>query len=128
MKKQNSVSSEEYKPAKENDVEASEVEKLKTELEMCKKGKAFIENEYRKCEKELRMKTEEAEKFKIEIKDLRTIVKLRNELKKKNIDDSFMDVEEDKTSDDAELLVDMRKRGFRKGSPQTDSIPNTKVD
>ena len=39
-----------------------------------------------------------------------------------------MDVEEDKTSDDAELLVDMRKRGFRKGSPQTDSIPNTKVD
>ena len=125
--KQNSVSSEEYKPAKENDVEASEVEKLKTELEICKKGKAFIENEYRKCEKELRMKTEEAEKFKIEIKDLRTIVKLRNELKKKNIDVSFMDVEEDESSGDAELLVDMKKTGFRKGSPQTESIPNKKV-
>ena len=55
-------------------------------------------------------------------------MKLRNELIKKNIDDSFMDVEEDKTSDDAELLVDMRKRGFRKASPQTDSIPNKKVD
>ena len=71
---------------------------------MCRKVKVFIENEYRKWEKELRMKTEEAEKYKIEIKDLRTIVKLRNELKKKNIED-------------AELLVDMRKRGFRKGSP-----------
>ena len=55
-------------------------------------------------------------------------MKLRNELKKTNIDDSFMDVEEDKTSDDAELLFEMRKRGFRKASPQTDYIPNKKVD
>ena len=55
--KQNTASNEKNKSVKEHDaLEASELEKLKNELEMCKKSKAFIENEYIKCEKELRIK------------------------------------------------------------------------
>ena len=37
-------------------------------------------NEYLKCEKELRVKTEEAENLKTEIKDLKEIAKLSEQL------------------------------------------------
>ena len=50
------------------------VKKLKGELKKCKESKEYIENEYFKCESELSRKTEEVEKIKIEVKDLRKII------------------------------------------------------
>ena len=44
---------------------------LKKELKKCREGRTKIENEYVKCEKELRKKTEEVEILKVEVKDLK---------------------------------------------------------
>ena len=53
---------------------------LMKEFKECQESKRNIEKEYFQCEQELRNKTEEVEKFKIEVKDLRTIVDLRRQL------------------------------------------------
>ena len=92
---------------------------LKKELNKCKKSKEFIEKEYIKCEKELRSKTEEAEQFKIEIKDLRKMIELREEIEDIG-SDSVVDEEED-----IEFLDQMKKRGFSRKSPQDQSVPKT---
>ena len=54
-----------------------EKQNILKELRETQKSKNNIEKEYQMCEQELRMKTEELEKYKIENKDLRTIVELR---------------------------------------------------
>ena len=97
-----------------------ELEKVKLELKECKMSKEYIENEYYKCEKMLREKTEDAEKIKIENKDLKKIIELRNELKDKKINDvPFNDNEED----EARSLINMKNKGFTRKSPHTESIP-----
>ena len=58
---------------------------LKKELKKCKEGKKHIENEYYKCEKELRNKTVEVEKLKIELKE---IMRLKKEVKDNGIDNT----------------------------------------
>ena len=99
----------------------SELVKLKQELKKCKESKDILAKEYVECEKELRIKTEELEKSKIEVKDLRKIVKLRNELQDKNIDLSFMDIDEGESVDDLEVLLKAKNKGFSRQSPQTEA-------
>ena len=65
---------------KKKNGEDKKSQNLSKELRDCQTSKKNIENEYFQCEKELRIKTEELEKCKIEIKDLRTIVDLRKQL------------------------------------------------
>ena len=87
---------------------------IKSELQKCKK-------ELAKCNHELFTRTEEVEKLKLEVKDLREIVKLRDELNQKN--DSMMEVDE---VNDAGVLVSLKKSGFKRKNPQTESIRNCK--
>ena len=61
----------EKEDAKNDDQNGSELAKLKKELKKCNESKDAFEKEYFKCEKELRIKTEETEKLKLEIRDLR---------------------------------------------------------
>ena len=63
-----------------------ELKSAKKELNRCEKGKKHIENEYFKCEKELKIKTEEVEKLKTEIRDLKAIINLSNKLEDEHID------------------------------------------
>ena len=71
---------------------------LLKELKASQTSKTKIENEYFSCEKELRIKTEELEKLKIENKDLRTIIELKKQLKQRADDDMNMEVEEEDTA------------------------------
>ena len=57
-----------------------ELKDVKKQLKECRKEKQNIEIEYYKCEKELNLKTEECEKLKIVIKDLKEIEQLKNNL------------------------------------------------
>ena len=50
---------------------------VKKQLKECQKTKKMVENEYSKCAKELNLKTEECEKLKIVIKDLKQILDLK---------------------------------------------------
>ena len=59
---------------------------LLKDLKECKAKKKSLENEYSQCEQQLRVKTEEYEKLKIEVQDLRTIVDLRKQLDEKEND------------------------------------------
>ena len=68
------------------------------ELKECQASKKNIENEYIQCEQGLRSKTEELEKFKIEVKDLRTIVDLREQL-------DIRDNEKSDLDDKSKLLI-----------------------
>ena len=65
---------EEFQP------EDEELTDVKKQLKECRKEKQNIEIEYYKCEKELNLKTEECEKLKIVIKDLKEIEQLKNDL------------------------------------------------
>ena len=56
---------------------------LLKELKECQASKKNVEDEYSKCEQELRIKTGEYERLKIEVQDLRTIVDLRKQLDEK---------------------------------------------
>ena len=80
--KPNASKPNEKEDAENVDQNGSELAKLKKEFNKCNKSKSAFEREYFKCEKELRIKTEETQKLKLEIKDLRKIVKLRDEMKK----------------------------------------------
>ena len=53
------------------------------------------EKQYFQCEKELRAKTEEVEKLKIEIKDLKEILKLKDELESNGLLESEPPMEEE---------------------------------
>ena len=58
----------------------------KKQLKECQKEKQKIEIEYYKCEKELNLKTEECEKLKIMIKDLKEIAQLKDKIEEINED------------------------------------------
>ena len=61
------------------------IKKLQKELKNTQESHTKIVNEYTKCEKELRNKTEEVEILKVEVKDLKEMLKLQDEL---NINES----------------------------------------
>ena len=60
-------------------IENQYISEMEEKLQKYKKSLELVEEEYKKCERELRFKTEEAEKYKIEIKDLRKIIELGKE-------------------------------------------------
>jgi stress-induced morphogen len=61
-------------------VDFEELAKIKKDWKKCEKDKKLIEQEYFKCENELKIKTEEVEKLKLEIRDLKQIGDLKNDL------------------------------------------------
>ena len=73
----------------------SKIKELEKEIKMCCESKKKFANEYNKCEKELRNRTEEVEMMKVEISDLKNIIKLSDELNDTELDESCE--EEDKT-------------------------------
>ena len=86
-------------------------------MKKCKESKDALEREYFKCEKERRNKTEETEKLKLEIKDLRKIVKLRDEMKDKNID-----IEKEDSVDELKIINENKHKGFRRESSNIASV------
>ena len=50
----------------------------------------LIEKEYLDCETELRNKTEEVEKLKVEMKDLKEILKLKDDFKENGLEESVI--------------------------------------
>jgi transcription elongation factor Elf1 len=71
---------------------------------------------YTKCEKELRKKTEESIKLKIEINDLKQILKLGQQLDQ-------MDVSVEEIQEEEIHLSKMKSSGFRRRSPQVEASP-----
>ena len=72
---------------KSND-KVSDLSYIKKELNKCKEDKKFVESEYLKCEQELRKKTEENEKLKIEVKDLKKQI-ISLERQSKNLNENY---------------------------------------
>ena len=66
---------------KSDDDSLNDLNNVKKELKKSENGRKYIGSEYFKCEKELRSKTEENEKLKTEIKDLKQIISLSKDLK-----------------------------------------------
>ena len=102
---------------KQNDTEFSN---LKQELKKCQESKDYIEKEYFKCEKELRMKTEEVEKVKIEVKDLRKIINLKNKLEENGLDEPKNNENNVNSFDEVSDLHKMKSRGFKRNNPQSE--------
>ena len=69
----------------EDDVKTAN-QNLKKELKICKQNKKNIETKYEECVKELKIKTEEAEKLRSEINDLRMIINLSEKLEQQESD------------------------------------------
>jgi hypothetical protein len=63
------------------------------------KSKMIWHEEYLKCENALRKKTEEVEKLRTEIKDLKEIMKLEKELSEENISGSRCCCESENTKE-----------------------------
>ena len=65
---------------KEDNEYVNEINSMKKELKKLEKNKVRIETEYFKCEQELKSKTGEVEKLKIEGRDLKEIISLSKEV------------------------------------------------
>jgi hypothetical protein len=91
---------------------------LKKELKKCKEEKKQLQSKYLNCEKELRNKTEEAETLKSELKDLKEMIHLEKLLKEDTEDISENNEKPNNRSSDKELLVQMKRGGFKRKSPQ----------
>ena len=60
----------------ESTIKDNKVNQMKAELEKLVMRNKYLENEYYKCEEELKFKTEENEKLKTEVKDLKEVINL----------------------------------------------------
>ena len=91
---------------------------MKKKLRECEANKKAILDEYLKCERELRLKTEETVKLKTEISDLKEIMRLSDELKDQNIDVSpnSKNESDDKVNESVNVRL-TKKAGFRRSSP-----------
>ena len=99
--------SEEEEPKNDiDDSDDSEVLDLRKELKICGDNKTKIEEEYFKCEKELRHKTEEVEKLKLEVKDLKEILSLQDQTKTNGVNE----VEEESSVTEPENVWTKAKR------------------
>ena len=72
--------------------DSEDIVDIKVQLKKCQKSKILIEKEYFKCEQELKKKTEECEKMKTEIKDLKLIIDLKSTLEPK-ADDADVEID-----------------------------------
>ena len=110
----------------END-SSIDVKKMKDILKKLRESevnKKAILSEYLKCERELRLKTEETVKLKTEINDLKEIMKLSEELK-----DQDVEITPDSKNDSNDMINEsvnvrlMKKAGFRRNSPLVQPSP-----
>ena len=95
---------------------------LEKEFKDCQERNKVLEREYILCEKELRKKTEEAEKFKSEVKDLKQMLDLEKQIKDTGLDNNSKDIEDN--CGDEENLLNLKKGGFQRKNPQAEAIPN----
>ena len=91
------------------DTKDSDILKLKKELKECKESKNMLEKKYLECVKELKVKTEEVEILKIEVNDVRMIIKLRDELDKEQLNNA---IEGKNSLTGTEKLSTCEKSGF----------------
>ena len=95
---------------------------LKENYEKCLKRNLVIEKEYFECEQQLQKKTEELEKLRVELEDLKMIIKLTNTVKNK---DESMDVDEENLQfENSEVLYAWKSSGFKRVNPQSESEIN----
>ena len=101
-----------------NDVENVYEEKGNTkdiskQLKECRESKKRIENQYLKCEEELRNKTEEVEVLKVELKDLREILELKDTLGVNGLEESLKDAENTEDNVKSGSSSPKRSKGFQ---------------
>ena len=90
---------------------------LVKEIEKLKKKQELYEKQYSECEKALRRKTEEAERLKTELKDVKLKLSLEYEIRANK---------ETENSSDIENLGEMKNSGFQRTCPSVESSPKTK--
>ena len=105
---------------KDDTTEKDNMDNLKKQLKSCEQSKRYLEAEYIKCEKALRNTTEENVKLKIEIKDLKEIVKLSKQIEDMDSEESLGSKE---TFKEEEILLKMKDSGSRRKSPQVEATP-----
>ena len=122
--KGNNLNEENPKAEEKDD---KELENLRKQLTNCLESKKHIENEYFKCEKELKMKTEEVEVLQIKVKDLNLIVELS-----KKLNDSMSNGNANNSSDKVDEQLDASKEfwrsknaGLYRKTPRFESSPKT---
>ena len=96
------------------DGDTIELKNYKQEIGKLKKENEYLEKQYIECERALRKKTEEAERLKSEIKDIKLKISLENEIRS--------NVEETDSFDIGDLYK-MKSSGFRRNDPTTESSP-----
>ena len=96
------------------DGDTIELKNYKQEIGKLKKKNDYLEKQYIECERALRKKTEEAERLKSEIKDIKLKISLENEIRS--------NVEETDSIDIGDLYK-MKSSGFRRNDPTTESSP-----
>ena len=92
--KNNTESTSEEKQMKENESDKDKIVNLEKELKKCKDDNKRLKSAYTECEKEVRLKTEETEILKSEVKDLKEIIKLNKLLEE---EDSVLSDEKENT-------------------------------
>ena len=88
---------------------------LEKEIEELKKKQILYEEQYIECERALRRKTEEAERLKTELKDIKLKLSLEDEIRDND--------KENETSDDIGKLVEMKDSGYQRNCPSVESSP-----
>ena len=101
--------------------DANKLIDIQNKLKKSEASKKAILDEYLKCERELRLKTEETVKLKTELKDLKEIIKLSGKLKEQNLEVSSNDDSSDLTGESLNFLK--KRNGFRRNCPQFGSSP-----
>ena len=79
---------------------ANDYDDIRKKLKESEASKKAILSEYLKCEKELRVKTEETEKLKTEVKDLKEIIKLSKYVNEDDLETSIEEETSEKKDDE----------------------------
>ena len=85
---------------------------LQKDLKKCKESKLQTEKQYIQCEKELRLKTEEVEILKVELKDIKEILKLKEKIEERGLDE---------LDDGNSWKTNTKKKSNQKKTSRTDS-------
>ena len=85
---------------------------MQKQLKQYKEKNEQIQQKYLKCEGELRIRTEEVEKLKVEIENLKQLIELKENGEKDDLED-------------AKNLVRMKNKGYERVSPHQESTPKS---
>ena len=98
-----------------NDAKDNEIKELRKELKKVNETKKVLESDFTKCELELRNKTEEVEILRIEIRDLKKIVELEEQISS-NIDINEEGLKEDRYSSTVKSTGRQKPTGRQKNN------------